>query len=209
MIKLKAEPQSPALMFFLSSSLCRSLYRTNTGASTAFDASISVYNVFVVSLRNSFYRTFCCASAARNASITNCICHRGTPPLFLNYKVIVAQLYEIASKIYVCTPIKTTGSKETERMLSGIFMLQPVQRLVKRIIFHCSTVAKRKIPKSTRFQTSLPITTSVTPRIIVQTVENAAHSISSFVFFKSNILSETKSIIIIPQNNIIYNIYSK
>ena len=52
-----------------------SVYGTNTSASAAFDASVSVDNVLAVTLGDAGKGAFACASAAGNASVGNLICH--------------------------------------------------------------------------------------------------------------------------------------
>ena len=61
--------------FSLKLILCRSSYRANACACTAFDTCISVYNVLAVALAYSAYRTFCSTCAAADAIVTDFVCH--------------------------------------------------------------------------------------------------------------------------------------
>ena len=60
----------------------RSLYRTDTSASAAIEASVCIDNVLVVTLRDRAYRALLGASAAADACIGDLICHNNTSVCF-------------------------------------------------------------------------------------------------------------------------------
>ena len=90
----KAGSKAPA--FFLYFDLL-SFNRTggaNVLASTAIDANVGVYNVFIGTLRNSLNGASTSASAAAYALVRNRVCHK-FPPIFMLVPVLYHKFFQV------------------------------------------------------------------------------------------------------------------